>query len=419
MSVNIKKIIAEKSVSNGLWLYALQFVNLIIPLLTLPYITRVLGADSYGTFSIALNIIAYCQVVVEYGFGMSATRKVVTCSNNKELNSIYTAVLWSRCCLFGSCIIIGLGYILANELNPQLCYSFLILLICLLGYVVQMNWVFQGKEDMKYIAVVNVLARIISTILIFFFVKETSDLLLYCFLYAVSPLLSGCTGLMIAKRRYGLHLIKIRWENIWNELKDGFYVFTTQLNSKVFGAIGVTFLGVYASSYIVGVYSAIQKIPNILVLLWAPVAQILYPTVSKKFAGGFEKGYSYVIHIRKKVLCVFGGTAGVVCLLAKPIISIYLGNEYVSYYIWLYPLILWLIISIDNNLFGIQILLGSHHDKEYGRAFTVGVIATIVLNWILIVVFSADGAAIAPLISEGVLNLALRREVAAIKKKPS
>ena len=279
-----------------------------------------------------------------------------------------------------------------------------------------MNWVFQGKEDMKYIAIVNVLARGVSTILIFALVKSTSDLLLYSFLYAISPFLSGFIGLAIARKKYNLHLVKINWQEVWCELKDGFYVFTTQLNSKVFGSIGITFLGIYSSSYTVGVYSAIQKLPNILVLLWAPISQILYPLVSKKFIGSFEDGCHYVFFIRKRILLIFSGIAGIVCLMARQIINIYLGSEYVSYYAWLYPLILWLIVSIDNNLWGIQILLGSHHDKEYGRAFTVGVIATIALNWILILAFSADGAAIAPLLSEIVLNIALRKEVNTIKK---
>lgn len=417
MHLNIKEKIAKKSVSNGLWLYALQFVNLVIPLLMLPYITRVLGANLYGTFSISLNIITYLQVVVEYGFGMSATRKVATYSDNRNLNCIYTAVLLIRSCLLMGCVMIGLGYILANKVNSQLCCSFLILLICLLGYTVQMNWIFQGKEDMKYIAIVNVIARVISTILIFSFVKSTSDLMLYSLFYAMSPLFSGFAGLIIAKKRYNLHLTRLKWKDIWCELKDGFYIFTTQLNSKVFGSVGVTFLGIYTSSYDVGVYSAIQKIPSILALLWAPISQILYPIVSKKFASGFEHGCSYVFHIRKKIMQIFLGIAGIVCLLARPIISLYLGSEYVPYYAWLYPLILWLLVSIDNNLWGIQILLGSHHDKEYGKAFTIGVIATVALNWVLIIMFSANGAAVAPLISEGILNLALRREINTIKRE--
>ena len=80
----IKKILKRKSVKNGAWLYLLQIFNTVVPLLTLPYITRILGAKQYGIFSIAINVIGYYQVVVEYGFAMSATRKVALSDKNSD-----------------------------------------------------------------------------------------------------------------------------------------------------------------------------------------------------------------------------------------------------------------------------------------------------------------------------------------------
>ena len=76
MLTRIKELIQRKSVKNGAWMYALQFFNFVVPLLTLPYITRILGSSLYGVFSIALNIVGYLQIAVEYGFGLSASRNV-------------------------------------------------------------------------------------------------------------------------------------------------------------------------------------------------------------------------------------------------------------------------------------------------------------------------------------------------------
>lgn len=77
----------------------------------------------------------------------------------------------------------------------------------------------------------------------------------------------------------------------------------------------------------------------------------------------------------------------------------------------------WLIVSIDNNFWGVQNLLGSGHDKEYGEAFQIGVVATIVLNLLFIWLWGGMGAAIAPLVSELVLNILLRWKTSAIVKK--
>lgn len=400
-------LIKRKSIQNGAWMYTLQFFNMVVPLLTLPYITRILGSSGYGVFSTALNIVNYLQVVIEYGFIMSATRKVAI-SGREGLDKTFSAVLLGRFFLLSLCIVFSVFYVIFHSNNSALCYSFIILLICLLGYSVQMNWCFQGMQEMKYISIVNVIARSISTVLIFIFVKSINDLYLYSLLYAISPFLSGFIGLFLAKRKYSLHFVKIGIKDVFGELKDGFYVFTTQLSSKVFGSIGITFLGIFATSSVVGIYSAIQKIPNVIILLWSPIDQVVYPITSKHYNNNFEEGQAFVKKVRKKVLPLFIVLAALIGILSKPMVQILYGSEYSPYFFWLLPLLAWLIISIDNNFWGVQNLLGSGHDKEYGEAFQIGVFATILINLLFIWLWGGTGAAFAPLVSELILNVLLR-----------
>ncbi|MCI1524616.1 MAG: oligosaccharide flippase family protein, partial [Lactobacillus crispatus] len=72
----LKDKLSSKVVNNGIWMYLLQLFNTVIPLITLPYITRILGTEKYGIFSTSFNIVGYLQVIVEYGFAMSATREI-------------------------------------------------------------------------------------------------------------------------------------------------------------------------------------------------------------------------------------------------------------------------------------------------------------------------------------------------------
>lgn len=418
MMKKIIRLLKRKSIQNGAWMYALQFFNMVVPLLTLPYITRILGSSGYGVFSTALNIVNYLQVVVEYGFIMSATRKVAI-NGRKDLEKTFSAVLLGRLFLLSLCIFFSLFYVIFNSSNNALCYSFIILLMCLLGYSFQMNWCFQGMQEMKYISIINVVSRSVSTVLIFIFVKSINDLYLYCFLYAISPFLSGFIGLFLAKRKYSLHFVKIGINDIFRELKDGFYVFTTQLSSKVFGTIGVTFLGVFATSSVVGIYSAIQKIPNVMILLWSPIDQVVYPITSKHYNNGFEEGQSFVKSVRKRILPLFIILAVLIGILSKPVVHILYGSEYEQYFYWLIPLLAWLIISIDNNFWGVQNLLGSGHDKEYGEAFQIGVVSTILVNLLFIWLWRGAGAAFAPFISELILNVLLRWKTKEIIRKES
>ena len=153
MNEKMKVFLGKASVKNGIWMYFLQFFNAVIPLMTLPYITRILGAEQYGIFSIALNIVTYLQVLVEYGFGMSATRKIAL-AEKKDLSKLFSSVLYARSFLLFVSLMISLSYNFVHKSNTQLTISLVILLICLLGYSVQMDWVFQGKQEMKYISIV-------------------------------------------------------------------------------------------------------------------------------------------------------------------------------------------------------------------------------------------------------------------------
>lgn len=416
MNEKMKVFLGKASVKNGMWMYFLQFFNAVIPLMTLPYITRILGAEQYGIFSIALNIVTYLQVLVEYGFGMSATRKIAL-AEKKDLSKLFSSVLYARSFLLFVSLMISLSYNFVHKSNTQLTISLAILLICLLGYSVQMDWVFQGKQEMKYISIVNIISRTISVIGIFAFVRTAEDLFLYCFLYSVSPLLSGFVGLFIAKKKYKLNLRKLHMHEIYNEIKDGWFVFTTQLSAKAFGAIGVTFLGIFAPPTEVGIFSAIQKIPNIMILAWTPISQVVYPISSQHFKNGWKEGTEFVYKVRKYILPFFLVGGLLVNIFSKDIILILFGSAYAEYFYWVTPLLLWLIVAINNNFMGVQILLGSGHDKEYSESFQIGVISTVLFNLVLIYFFKGTGAAIAPIISEGILGVMLYIKIKKINKQ--
>lgn len=398
-------VIKKRSVKNGLWLYMLQFFNTIVPLLTLPYITRILGANGYGIFSIALNIIGYLQVIVEYGFAMSATREVAV-GGNLNINRLFSEVVYSRLVLMVmSVFIAGIYMLTVGNLQSNFCLC--LLLFCLPGYCLQMNWLYQGKEEMKYISIVNIVSRSLTVIGTFAFVKNESDLFLYCILYAASPLLSGIIGFVIARKKYKLHFIKLNYNDILNSLKKGWYVFTTQLGAKVFGAIGVTVLGVFVVPKEVGIYSAIQKIPNILLLAWLPISQVIYPISSKKMRDGYAEGTAFVKKMKKLFLPLFGIIAACVAIFARQIVRISFGNEFTDHYFLLFPLLGWMIVSIHNNFLGVQTLLASGHDKDYSKCFYIGVLTTVISNLLFIWTMGVTGAALAPLVSEIVLGIAL------------
>lgn len=415
---DLGSLLRKKAFSNGVWLYLLEFFNAVIPLLTLPYIVRILDTENYGIFSVALNIVVYMQVFVEYGFGMSATRKAALCQCEKtkyNLNSLFTVIIIIRTILMMVCCVIFAFYAFVYHGDLELCFSVAVLMLSLIGCCFQMNWLFQGLQDMKFISLVNIISRTISVIFIFSFIKSKNDLLLYCFIYSISSVLSGLMSFIISVIKYHMRLVKITFAEIKQEFLDGFFVFTTQLSSKVFGAIGITFLGLFAPYTEVGIFSVIQKIINVMILVWNPVTQVLYPISSEHMSKNFVAGKQFVYKVRRFIMPVFVLMAICVAMFSKFLISILFGPECARFYYWLFPLLLWVIIAINNNFLGIQILLGGGYDKDYSKCFQIGVISTILLNFILIYYFHGTGASIAPALSEVILCGMLLRHIRKIE----
>ena len=129
-------------------------------------------------------------VVVEYGFAMSATRKVAL-SDKIVIHLAKHFQRFFRCILLMVCFGITVGYIFLNRNQLSQCFCLMILMITLFGNCIQLNWLFQGMQQMKYITIVSMISRTITVIMTFVFVKSINDLFLYCLLYAISPVISG------------------------------------------------------------------------------------------------------------------------------------------------------------------------------------------------------------------------------------
>ena len=191
------------------------------------------------------------------------------------------------------------------------------------------------------------------------------------------------------------------------EIKDGWYLFISQAMSKIFSSVGVTVLGTVAASSIVGIYSAIYKIPYIMILFFSPVSQALYPHISIKFSDSFQKGCQTVKRAAMYIVGLFAAGGLFIILLRNFLISIAFGAAYTEYSNIIIPLVIWMVLSITNNFLGIQFLVASGHQKEYSQSFLLGAVVTVILNIALGFAFGIYGISGAAAIGEAILTLLL------------
>lgn len=405
----IKKILNSKIMKNGIWLTVLQLVNTVIPVITIPYVTRILGTNEYGIFSIALNWVLYLQVLVEYGFGLSGARKVALLNENEheKLNQLFNNIISARILLLIISFIILNIICLVSAFSLQTYISILILFIMVVGTAFQLTWLFQGKQDMKFITIINVASRIVSVILIFLFVKQPNDIYLYCVLYSATLLLSSIISMIVARKKYDLKFKFAKLNNIIKEYKDGIYLFASSAMTKIFSGFGVTILGIYTTASITGIFSAIYKIPYVLTMFFSPVSQAIYPFISREFANGEKEGKNCVRKIGIPIFVVFSILSLLIIAFNKVIINLLFGQDYSKYSIIVVPLVIQFLLAIINNFIGIQTLVASGKQKNYSKAFAVGCVAIVVSNLLLGKFYGIYGVSIAAPIGEFVLTISL------------
>lgn len=411
----ISSLFKSKVAINGIWLYILQIFNTVIPLITLPYITRILGPSQFGTFSSALNLVSYFQVIVTYGFDLSGARKVAVAKDKQEVSEIYSKIFYSKMFLFFATFIIMLIFSSITNVSETQFISMMILYSMVLGLTIQQTWLFQGLEIMKYITVINVISRSASVIMIFIFVNDSDQVYLYNGLYSLTYLLNGIICVLIVKLKLKIAIKTVKISDIMAELKDGWYIFTTTAMSRIFSSIGITVLVFTTTKSTVGIYSAIQKIPMMLIMIYAPIGQVFFPYVSKHYSKSFESGINVVKKLSKFVLPSLFIVSLLMILGSKTLISVLYGKEYAVHSILLIPLIIWMSLSIINNLLGIQVLVASGHTKEYSLAFRIGVISILLYNFGLGVLGGISGVAISAMLAELTLTFAIIYQIKKVR----
>ena len=401
----IKKILKSKVFSNGIYLYILQMFNTVIPLLTLPYITRILGDSQYGVFSKTFNYITYFQALVEYGFTLAGARKLSLCNTKEERDKIFSSIIYSKILLtlVSLCAVAVLSFTVTKTQTQTLCM--LILALMLVAEVFMQTWVLQGMQYMRPIMIVSVTSRLISTLCIFLFVKKTSDLLLYAALFVSTNLITAFLGTVIVFKKFKLRFIRLGFSDIGFALKDGWPLFTTSFASRVCSGFAITALGFFCTDAIVGGYSAVQKIPYILVMMFAPIGQAIYPFICRLYVDDLSKGVKTLKKIAAVVLgaCLLGVV--MIILLKNWLISLVLGKEYLRYANLIIPLAIWLFLSITNNFLGIQTLVARGYQKQYSRCFLISIVFLVALNLAFGYLFGAMGVAIATMIGELILTV--------------
>ena len=406
-----KKILQNETykriTTNILSLFSLQGFIYILPLITFPYLTRVLGPEKFGLVAFATAFIAYFQMFTAYGFDLSATRQIsINRDNNVQLSKIFSSVIFTKLLM----LILSFLALSVIVFSIDSFRSNWILYFFTFGLVIGSNflmpsWFFLGMQKMKYISILNICASIIFTVSIFIFVRNSADYLYVPLINSIGSITIGIIAIRIVLKDFKIKINIPSKEDIKNQLKNGFHIFISTVAISFYTTSNVFVLGIFASSTLVGYYSVADKIIYMAIGLLGPISQSLYPHITSIANKSKEDAIKFI----KKIIIFVGSFTFLISIIlflgAGLILNILAGNQYENSIIILRILSFVPFIVGFSNVFGILFLIALGYAKRVSRVqFTVAICYPLLLVP-MTYYFKDIGTAISYLIVESVITL--------------
>ena len=359
----------NKVTKNTIMLYIMNIAQLILPLVTLPYLTRVLTVDNYGVVNYVKSIMTYMQIIIEFGFILSATKDIVKAGNDKKIigeitgNVILGKILLSLLSL----IVLIIFTIFVPILGNNVAFTMLSFIPIFLSTFL-IDFFFRGIEKMEVITIRYIVMKSISTLLTFLFVRGNGDLLMIPILDIIGNVVAI---LLVWKEVYKLG-IKLSFgtiKDIWDSIADSFLYFISSMASTAFGALNTLLVGILLSSKEVAYWSLAMQILGAIQALYTPINNGIYPEMVK------ERKFSLIIKVIKIFMPVVFIGCLIILLFSKPILFVIGGRKYLEMSYLIKLLIPVIIFSFPAMLFGWPVLGAIDKVKE---TTTTTVVTTIV-----------------------------------------
>lgn len=268
----------KKLISNVLTLSIVQGLNYLLPLITIPYLIKVIGIEKFGLLAFATIIVSYFQTLIDYGFNLNATKNVALNRYNViKLSEIFSAVIMIQLFffIFSAILLLGLITFFDTFFIEYLVYWFTF--FGLLGHILFPMWFFQGIEQMRYITFFHTFAKLFFTVMIFVFIKEKNDFLLIPVLNSCGLILSGIYAFILVQKKFTIRFKFQHFSILFYYLKEGWHIFISRIFVTGYMNMGLLMLGILVNNMAVGYYSVAEKIIGAVHGVYVPMQQTFYP----------------------------------------------------------------------------------------------------------------------------------------------
>ena len=409
-----KKLVLENFAS----LSTLQCINFLLPLLVFPYLIRIIGPEKFGLIAFAQALIQYFMIFTDYGFSLTATRKISLCRESRQASTIFSTVMTVKFVLAAASYLILL--ILINVV-PKFKSDWLLYLFsfgAVIGNTLFPVWLFQGTEKMKYITIINIIGGIIYAFSIFIFVRAPDDYILVPLLNSLFFIITGIFGFYVAFKEFDLEFVFQSYHDIKQELKTGWSIFISIVAINTYTTTRIFAVGLLTNNTITGYYSIAEKITGIVQTFpLTALSQAIFPRLSIIFSKNKRKALGLMHKVQHSTTLVYLLVIPTVFFISPLIVRLVCGSNFPEVTISLRMLLL-SVFFISANAFKIQFLLVCGRSDMYSRIHVLAALLGLPLIFVFIYNFSFLGAAAATVTIEAIIFISTSQILYAFANNP-
>lgn len=393
----MKKSIAKNYIYNLIY----QILTILLPLVTTPYLSRVLGAENIGIYGYTISIVTYFILFGTLGLSMYGQREIAYKSDDKKQRSkAFWEIIIIRTITLSISILL---FFLVYGRSGDYAIYYRILIIQLVANIFDISWLFQGIEEFDKTVVRNLIVKLLSLVLIFIIIKTPDDLWKYFVIYVGAELIGNVT-LWLYTPKY-LEKIKIKELELKKHLKPAISLFVPQIAIQIYTVLDKTMIGNITKDMTeVGYYEQAQKIVKAALTVTAALQTVMNSRIANAYATKNQEeiktcmktSFNFVWFIT--IPMTFGLMA-----IATDFVPLYYGEGFegvIPIMIATAPILIPIGLS---GVSGVQYLVQIGKQKIFTISVTIGAITNIALNTILIHYFKGVGAVLASIIAETVI----------------
>lgn len=375
-----------------------QILVLLIPLITVPYVSRTLGVDGVGVYSYTYSIVYYFVLASMLGINNYGSRTIAKYrENKKELSKSFFSIYYLQLLMSLAMILIYLIYVLL--FSPSYKIVSLVQTIYLIATVFDINWLFFGIEKFKLTVTRNSIIKILSLILIFIFVKREDDLIIYTLILSISTLVSNLFLLPFLLKE--IDIIRVNTKEIFSHLKPCLVLFIPVIAISLYKIMDKIMIGSLSNISEVGYYEQAEKIIGIPLGIITALGTVMLPRISNLVSkGNDERVKDYIkksiVFIMFLAFPIWMGLIGV----SSDFVPLFLGKDFIKSGTVINYISITVVFISFANVIRTQYLIPKEKDKIYVLSVSIGAAINLFVNFLLIPKYGAVGASIGTIMAE-------------------